>query len=1379
MAAVHRSELHDKPLGSGFLIDAHRVLTCAHVVFAQDELRSPLWVAFPKADELMHRRIKVDRVVAPDPAVRKVKDVAVLILEEAVSEEFAAPLRRPRPGELVGSSWWSFGFSDDLLGDSSDGRVGESISYGWVRLDADRRPIRPGDSGAALWSADHQAVVGMVGQARPNGDEARALSMWAIADYLPDEKLQLLTDWTVEDAGEAALSEWGWTLAGDPEAARHWRPRARGVSRDAERGFRFRGRVAALTAIVDWITRSAGDRRQVLVVTGSPGVGKSAVLGRIVTTADQAIAATLPSEDDAVRAPEGSVACAVHARGKTALDVACEIASAASAVLPGDVEDLPLLMRNALSGRPPGTFAVVVDALDEAATPEDARAIMRSIAIPLAETCADLGVTVVVGCRRVDGVGGLIAPFGGALEVLDLDSPRFSAQEDLVAYTLATLQLLGDERSDNPYNARVAADAVAERIAVIAQGNFLIAGLVARSHGMHDRTAIDPASISFTPTVDAALRDYLAFLPSLDGIPADDVLTALAYAESPGMTLGLWSIAVGALTGHTPAPDDLRAFARSSAANFLIESSDVAAQASAFRLFHQALNEALVVGRAAELAIADERSIAIAFQRVGSDTGWEGAPDYLLRALPDHAARGRVIDDLLEDHSYPLYADLRRLVPAAKASTSAAGRTRSRLLRMTPQALDAAPEDRVALFSVTETREHLGHTYRDAGLRAPYRGVWAAGAPHLEEIVLEGHGDWVNAVCMLPMEGRAILASAANDGTVRLWNLDTGDQLRVLEGYNGSAQALCSVSVGGRPLLATAGNDSVVRLQDPESGVLLHVLEGHTGAVRAVLAVETSGRSLLVTAGNDSTVRVWDPRSGESVHVLEGHDGWVNAVCAVSVEGRTLLATAGNDSVVRLWDPESGAGYRDLEGHAGAVLAVCAVEVGDRPLLVTAGDDSTVRVWDPKSGESVHVLEGHDGWVNAVCAVSVEGRTLLVTAGDDSMVRMWDPEAGVACGGLEGHTGRVLAVCAVSVGGQPLIVTAGDDSMVRVWDPEVGAVSGGLGGPTGRVSAVCSVSVGGRPMVVTAGHDAGVQLWDPESGAVRRTLEGRTGRIRALCALSTSDRSLLVTAGDHTIRLRDAGTGEILHSFEGHPDGINAVCEVPIGDRTLLATAGDDRTVRLWDPEAVESSRTFDSETGSFNAVCALSTGGRTLLAAAGERLAAVGGGTVIRLWDLDSGSMRWTFEGHTKAVNAVCAVPLGDRTLLASAGDDRTVRLWDPETGEVVSVHEGHTSRVTAVRAVVTGDRTLLVTAGNDHTVRLWDPFVSHAVRVIPVRSPALSIEEVDGLVVIGLNDGVMALAVTPEAVSLMNTPRSSGLHSAVGRNTRGLAAGAERRSL
>ena len=121
------------------------------------------------------------------------------------------------------------------------------------------------------------------------------------------------------------------------------------MSIDSERGYRFRGRTAALGEIMDWLDRAEPDRR-VLVVTGSPGVGKSAVLGRIVTTADPGIRASLPPGDEAVRASLGSVGCAVHAKGKTALEVAEEIARAASAGCPDEPDDLAPAIQEALGG---------------------------------------------------------------------------------------------------------------------------------------------------------------------------------------------------------------------------------------------------------------------------------------------------------------------------------------------------------------------------------------------------------------------------------------------------------------------------------------------------------------------------------------------------------------------------------------------------------------------------------------------------------------------------------------------------------------------------------------------------------------------------------------------------------------------------------------------------------------------------------------------------------------------------------------------------------------------------------------------------------------------------------------------------------------------
>jgi hypothetical protein len=351
IAAVHASADDFEPLGTALVIDQHHVITSAHVILTSEgAVRAPLWIAFPKAELATGRRRRVASVaVAESP---QVADVALLALDEAVpAGVIPAMLRRPKPSALVNLRWWAFGFANaDPVGNSADGTIGAALGYGWIRLDTESRyHIAPGFSGGGLWVPGYDAVVGVIGEASDKGD-GRAITLFQAESCFPEEKLRSLTHWSLEQADELALASWGWTLEHDQEAGRHWRPRARGLTVDSERGFRFRGRSVALKAIVDWLDRNHLDRRA-LVVTGSPGVGKSAVLGRIVTTADAAIVATLPPSDTAVRASQGSVACAVHAKGKTALDVATEIARAASAALPEYVNDLAPKLRDALPAR--------------------------------------------------------------------------------------------------------------------------------------------------------------------------------------------------------------------------------------------------------------------------------------------------------------------------------------------------------------------------------------------------------------------------------------------------------------------------------------------------------------------------------------------------------------------------------------------------------------------------------------------------------------------------------------------------------------------------------------------------------------------------------------------------------------------------------------------------------------------------------------------------------------------------------------------------------------------------------------------------------------------------------------------------------------------
>jgi len=1356
VAAVHASEEDFEPLGSAVVIAADQVLTCAHVVMAEGVVRERLSVAFPKAGGCPRRRVAGVRFAYARP----VRDVAVLMLEEPVPAGVEpAPLRFPGEDGLVGRGWWAFGFPDrDPVGDSAGGQVGTALSYGWVRLDTrsqSRYLIRPGFSGAGLWSPDYQAVVGIVGQAHANGD-GRAITLHRADLDLPEVQLRILGKWSAEAAGEVALTQWGWALDRDPEGTRHWRPRARGVSIDSEQGWRFRGRTAALRTITSWLVRDVIDRR-VLVVTGAPGAGKSAVLGRIVITADANAVHEIPASDTAIRAKVGSVACAVHAKGQTALQTATQIAKAASAALPERLDDFAPALRDALTVRGGTRFNVVIDALDEAATAAEARLVVSKVILPLAETCAEIGAQVIVSSRRSDGDGDLLGAFGGAARLVDLDRPQFFAEEDLAAYALATLQLAGDEHPGNPYADDEAAATVAQRIAALSDGNFLVAGLTARTHGLYDETPADPAALSFSPKVDDAMREYLKRIPPVGNVSAETLLTALAFAESPGLPVNLWRAAVRALGSGDVTEATLLEFAGSSAANFLVESSeaddagDAGDAGTVFRLFHQALNDALLNARP-KLVTERERSLTRTFMAVGRETGWDHAPDYLLRSLPGHAARVSLMDDLLADDDYLLHADLLRVQPLASHATSQIGRERERLLRLSPRdILTASPESRAGIFSITEALEGLPNAYTRTTIRTPYRAAWAAVPQSNERSVLRSPDNDIRSVediCTFRLGANTLLAATEfaiadgdSRGTLRIWDPITGTPIRALGVDQEAIHAVCPVTLNGTIYLAIAISDGTIRTWDPADGTELHTFAGDN-PIYAACALTLNGTAHLATAVSDGAIQIWNLATGNRLRTLLGHKAPVHALCSFLANGTTYLATGGNDRTVRIWDPATGVHQGTLTGHKGRVDTVCAFTLNNSTLLAAASNDRTVRIWNPATGAHLRTLTGHERGIRTVCAFIMNGTTLLATGGRDGTVWIWDPATGTHQGTFTGHAFAVFAICAFTLDGTPHLATASSDHTVRIWNASAASTVPIRATHHAQVGAACAFTVNGGTHLATGGGDCTVRFWDPATGTHLRTLTGHASSVTDICAFTLDGTTHLATTSfDGTLRIWDPVTGTCLRALTVYSHGVWAVCAFTRDGTPHLATGGDDDVVQIWDPATGTHLRTLTGHESGINSVCAFTVNGTVLLAGAGQDRA-------IRIWDPATCTQLRTLTGHDAPVADICAFTLHDRTYLASASNDRTARIWDAATGIQVRILANHKDMVGAICAFTLNGTTYLATGGSDGVVRISDPTKEGSALIIPTRDSVWSVAHADGVLFAGMATGVLAIRLDPDSL-------------------------------
>jgi WD40 repeat protein len=600
---------------------------------------------------------------------------------------------------------------------------------------------------------------------------------------------------------------------------------------------------------------------------------------------------------------------------------------------------------------------------------------------------------------------------------------------------------------------------------------------------------------------------------------------------------------------------------------------------------------------------------------------------------------------------------------------------------------------------------------------------------------------------------------AGEDHALYLWDVTTGKEVRRFPGHTAQVHGVAFTPDGRRAV--SGASDGTLRVWDVQAGTQVRSVATHV-SVRD-LSVSPDGRRVL-TAGWDGSVRLWDLETGEPVREFLGHKDPVLSV-AFSPDGKQALS-GGLDHTMRLWDVDSGREVRPFPVHPTGLTNVAFAPDGRRALstsgarylpggrYVPAPEDNCLRVWDLASGQQLGRFEA-PGQVPISAAFSPDGRLILAGSVDRAVHVFWLAGPGedrvpsppgtdpAARGRLVLDSGPTPAVLVVRQRGN--LVTVLHTPAVPSVDLPAGEYALALGsGQEGLVLSETKVTVpaGGRAAVSVRPNPAGGPVVPLP---VERTLEGHRGLIHGI-GLSADGSRLLSGSLDHTLRLWDLAGGKEPRVFS-LDDGVRALALSPDGKQALVAfqgTVGGEFPLRLWDLEAGKEVRRFAGHTGGVNSV-AFSRDGRQALSAGFDRTvrlwdvatgeclhtyrqpapavavafapdggsAAVGGWDgKVRLWDLQAEKVRRVFEGHAGGVPGVAFSPDGRRLLSGSL--DRTMRLWQVEGEEPPAVFP-HPTGVRAVAFAPDGSRALSgsgyvqreagwVGAGTDASVRLWD---------------------------------------------------------------------------
>ncbi|MFF5367995.1 AAA family ATPase [Streptomyces sp. NPDC013187] len=865
----------------------------------------------------------------------------------------------------------------------------------------------------------------------------------------------------------------------------------------------FTGREKQLESLKKWLTEE--EKHPVMVVTGSPGSGKSALLGVMACLAHPQLAEVSRSIRSVVprqlRFDRHPLLAAVHARQR---DPDAVLASIARQLGLGEAPErgwTVVSVREVLNQKNPDKQAVVVvDALDEASLDT---ALLRSVLLPLATSGTHrdgtLRCKVLIGVRpwwdRFPELGRHTADPDAHID-LDRTSQR-ERETDLRNY-------LADLLEEAPaYNGLGScalrermAKAVARRlVAVRHRGSFLLASVYAHYLAEHDRALTPEEAVQLVPSdLPGMLELHLGVLAK-DRPSIRAVLVALAHGRGQGMPLEIIHAVAGVLTPPGERPPDLSDTQEAiEAASFYVRSATDTDGRRLYRFFHQSLSDHLV-SAADHRAVLDAVLASVPGQSERGAPVWDLALPYVLRHAAEHAKAAHRLDDLLRQPPFLVHAgptELRAQLPYARSLRA------RRVARIVEAALRPEPDPWVrwewllnSAVSEQETWLQRGlEAVRDPGGRAPETLTLQWGSPIRDRDGTLPYPE--EAVFTRTSEGLVAVTSHAGGG-VQIWDAQTGGLLDTLVVNGGHITALAA---------ATAGGDTLVAAGDSDARLTVWNLETRSRAWTSTtlnewtaLAVGTLGGNLVVAASTWHTLTLYT-HTGRCLWGVELIQEWlaqgegplagrspgdsveITSVAIAEFDGRPAVIAGTTAGTLEVWDAD-GTGHRSWPVHSGSVWSVLPSRSGTTRTVacqayagVHVVDVDTGTVWDRQQGTAD---SGH-----AVALIDVEGEECVVTQHNDrvqvrslrgDLIRSLTSPKDACVLAVTGDGGRLLAVTESRTSQVDVVSQVDSMGSLAPWD-----------GHDGAVIAVALTSNGGRHFAVSLDDQGVLHTWDTTDG---------------------------------------------------------------------------------------------------------------------------------------------------------------------------------------------------------------------------------------------------------------------------------------------------------
>lgn len=253
---------------------------------------------------------------------------------------------------------------------------------------------------------------------------------------------------------------------------------------------------------------------------------------------------------------------------------------------------------------------------------------------------------------------------------------------------------------------------------------------------------------------------------------------------------------------------------------------------------------------------------------------------------------------------------------------------------------------------------------------------------------LIGHSSYIWCIIHIYEYKNNFIASASQDNTVKIWNLDTRSCVKSLIGHTNWVTTIQLFKVDPN-ILISASYDHNIKFWDIDTGECKRTISSVFG--KGVINAFYAKDSYILYGSVGNCLKLYDYSSSVVKSTLKGHTNLVNCFANLGQFNNYYIASGSDDKTVKIWNLLTGELIFDLVGHKECVNSLVHLTEYNNNLLVSISDDRTIRIWNLSRYECVSQLDIHSSWVKSIMHIKSKS-SFFYSHGDTGSIVCWKIE---------------------------------------------------------------------------------------------------------------------------------------------------------------------------------------------------------------------------------------------------------------------------------------------------------------------------------------------------------------------------------------------------